>query len=70
MSCRKNNSLCLQTAGFCLLLPSGAVDFWRGRQDAFDLILVTEDGRVLVTAGIAEAFTADEKAGNTYEIIS
>lgn len=47
-----------------------AVDFWRGRQDAFDLILVTEDGCVLVTAGIAEAFTADEKAGYTYEIIS
>ena len=47
-----------------------ALDFWRGSQRDFDLILVTDDGRVLVTEGIADQFTPQEGSGYTYETVS
>lgn len=51
-----------------------ALDFWRAeresRQSCFDLVLVTEDGRVVVTGGIADVFTPDETSGYTYETVS
>ena len=47
-----------------------ALDFWRTSGQGFDLILVTEDGRVLVTAGIGDAFTPDEESGYVYETVS
>ena len=34
------------------------------------MILVTEDGRLLVTDGIADRFQPDETAGYAYEVIS
>jgi thiamine biosynthesis lipoprotein len=36
----------------------------------FDLILVTEDGRVVVTEGIAQQFTFNEESGYLYETVS
>ena len=36
----------------------------------FDLILVTEDGRVVVTEGIAQQFTFNEESGYRYETVS
>ncbi len=36
-----------------------AVDFWREKQD-FDAILITDDGRMLLTPGVADRFTADK----------
>ena len=59
----------LSTALF-VMGEEAAVDFWRTSADAFDLILVTEDGRVLVTGGIEENFAAGEENGYTYERIS
>ena len=47
-----------------------ALDFWRSGVYDFDLILVTEDGRLLVTDGIADRFQPDETAGYAYEVIS
>ena len=47
-----------------------ALEFWRNSGRDFDLILVTDDGRVLVTSGIAESFTCQEGSGYVYETIS
>ena len=53
-----------------------ALAFWRdetrwGEQGCpFGLVLVTEDGRVLVTEGLADRFTLDEDSGYTYEAVS
>lgn len=48
-----------------------ALDFWRDRSaGAFELVLVTEDGRVVVTEGLADRFTLDESSGYTLEVAS
>lgn len=47
-----------------------ALDFWRSSPRDFDLILVTDDGRVLVTDGIADQFAPQEGSGYTYETVS
>jgi len=50
-----------------------ALDFWRywkSSEDPFELVLVTEDGRVVVTEGLAGRFTQDESSGYSYETVS
>lgn len=51
-----------------------ALEFWRTQREtrgaAFDLVLVTEDGRVAVTDGIADVFEPDGTSGYTYETVS
>lgn len=48
-----------------------ALDFWRTwKGTPFELVLVTEDGRVLVTEGLADRFTLDEDSGYAYEAVS
>lgn len=47
-----------------------ALDFWRNSGYDFDLVLVTADGRVVVTDGIAGSFEPDEEAGYSYETVS
>ena len=53
-----------------------ALAFWRdemrwGEQGCpFDLVLVTEDGRVVVTGGLADRFTPNESSGYRYETVS
>ncbi|WP_297312197.1 FAD:protein FMN transferase [uncultured Oscillibacter sp.] len=53
-----------------------ALDFWRdetmwgGQGCPFDLVLITEDGRVAVTEGLADRFTLDESGGYAYEVVS
>ena len=42
---------------------SGAADFWRAHRD-FDMVLVTTDGRVVYTPGLAEVF--HEAEGESY----
>ena len=37
---------------------------------AFELILVTDDGRVLYTGGLADSFTPNEESGYSYEALS
>ncbi|MBO4330836.1 MAG: FAD:protein FMN transferase [Oscillospiraceae bacterium] len=43
----------------------GAVDFWRLHSDLFQLVLYTSDGRLYVTKGLEDCFTANTE----YEII-
>lgn len=47
-----------------------AVTLWHSGTYDFELVLVTEDGRVLVTAGIADRFEQNEESAYRYEIIS
>ena len=50
-----------------------ALDFWRDRrsgESAFELVLITEDGRVVVTEGLADRFTLDESCGYACETVS
>ena len=46
-----------------------ALDFWRTSGYAFELVLVTEDGRVLVTEGLADRFEQTEGSAYRYELI-
>lgn len=47
-----------------------ALAFRRDSGYDFDLVLVTEDGRVVVTEGIAQGFSFSEESGYLYEIVS
>lgn len=58
---------CLSTALF-VLGEDGALDYWR-TYGGFDLILVTTDGRVLLTHGLEDSFTPGE-TDYTYQSIS
>lgn len=46
-----------------------AIDFWRSGGFEFDMVLITDDNRVLTTAGIADQFEQAEGTEYTYEII-
>ena len=45
---------------------SGAADFWRAHRD-FDMVLVTTDGRVVYTPGLASVFHEAEGVSYVYE---
>ena len=47
-----------------------ALDFWRTGGYDFDLVLVTVDGRVVVTAGLADQFEEVKDSGYAYETVS
>ncbi len=66
-----NGTMCdaLSTALF-VMGADAAVDFWRSGIYDFQMVLVTEDGRVLVTDGLADAFTQAEGSGYAYETVS
>ena len=67
----QNGALCdaYSTALF-VMGEEKALDFWRESDGAFQLVLVTADGRVLVTAGLADKFEQEKDTGYAYEIIS
>ena len=48
---------------------ASAVDFWR-QQGTFDMVLVTEDGRVLYTPGLVDCFSETEGSGYDYALIN
>lgn len=45
-----------------------AADFWRENHD-FDMLIVTEDGKVYVTEGIRDAFRINDTYGMTLEVL-
>ena len=50
-----------------------ALDFWRfwkSSKTPFELVLITEDGRVVVTEGLVDRFTQEEGSGYDYETVS
>lgn len=47
-----------------------ALAFWRSGTYDFQLVLVTEDGRVVFTAGLEESFAPEEDSGYVYETVS
>ncbi len=72
-----NGAMCdAYSTAFFILGENKTLEFWRnhqqrnGYEDAFDLVLVTADGRVLVTAGLADRFTPSEDSGYAYETVS
>ena len=48
---------------------TAAVDFWR-QQSTFDMVLVTADGRVLYTPGLADCFNETEGSGYDYQLLA
>lgn len=48
---------------------AAACDFWAAEGD-FDMVLVTADGRVVYTAGLAERFTEVEDSGYDYQVLT
>ena len=66
-----NGTMCdaLSTALF-VMGEEKALDFWRSGAYDFDLVLVTEDDRVVITDGIANEFTESEESGYRYEVVS
>lgn len=62
----------LSTACF-VLGPDGALALRDDLADQgadFELILVTDDGRVLYTDGLTDAFTPNDESGYTYEALA
>ena len=47
-----------------------ALDFWRSSDYSFDLVMVTTDGRVVVTSGLADQFEEVRDSGYVYETVS
>lgn len=48
---------------------AAAVDFWR-QHGTFDMVLVTADGRVLYTPGLADCFNETEGSGYDYQLLA
>ena len=73
---QKNGVMCdAYSTGLFIMGEEEALRFWRnhcqqGQENTFELVLVTEDGRVVVTQGLAESFIPDEGSGYTLEIVS
>ena len=70
-SARGNGTMCdaLSTALF-VMGEDKALDFWRSGVYDFQLVLVTEDGRVVVTEGLKDGCVEMEESGYTYEFVS
>lgn len=66
-----NGTMCdaLSTALF-IMGQEQALDYWRDNQENFDLVLVTEDNRVLITDGLKDGFQPMEESGYSYETVS
>ena len=47
-----------------------ALEFWQTGGYDFDLVLVTADGRVIITDGLSDRFEVVKDSGYTYETVS
>ena len=65
-----NGTMCdaFSTALF-VMGQEAALEFWRAGKYTFDLILVTDSGRVLITQGLSECFEKNGESGYLYEIV-
>ena len=59
-------TLCAVLSALALALRDDLAD----QGTDFELILVTDDGRVLYTDGLADAFTPNDESGYTYEALA
>lgn len=50
----------LSTACF-VMGEKKALDYWKQHSSEFDMVLVTDDGRIIVTEGIGETFSSDRE---------
>lgn len=57
----------LSTALF-IMGKEAAVEFWRSHRDDFDMVLLADDGAVIVSAGIADVLTLSD--GSAAEVVS
>lgn len=66
----QSGTLCdaLSTALF-VMGEKKAAEFWRNGDCVFDMVLVTDDGRVLLTQGVADDFEPNEDNDYVYETI-
>ena len=65
-----NGTMCdaLSTALF-VMGERAALEFHRAAKYDFEMVLVTDSGRVLITEGLADRFQKNEESGYLYEII-
>ena len=47
-----------------------ASDFWRAHADRFDMILITADGRLLYTSGLADILTKPEGSAYDFQLLT
>ena len=48
----------------------GAVDFWRSQSMSFDMVLITRDGRVVYTPGLADCFNEKDGTAYVYQLLA
>ena len=48
----------------------GAVDFWRAQSMSFDMVLITRDGRVVYTPGLADCFNEKDGTAYVYQLLA
>ena len=48
----------------------GAVDFWRSQDMSFDMVLITRDGRVVYTPGLADCFNEKDGTAYVYQLLA
>lgn len=67
VTCRDNGGTGTMADAYSTALyvmgETAAVDFWRQHSAAFDMVLVTADGRLLYTPGLADCFNKTEGSG-------
>jgi len=66
----ENGTMCdaFSTALF-VMGEQKAINFWRTGGYNFEMVLITADGRVLVSEGVADRFEQEKSSGYTYEVI-
>ena len=47
-----------------------AVDFWRSQDMSFDMVLITRDGRVVYTPGLADCFNEKDGTAYVYQLLA